>query len=153
MIVYRELFFAFRNKGTLQKKKRAWWHIFTNRARFDHVAAFYYDTLFEGWQLIEWSELGLFFGPISDAELDRYTIMLCDHDGRILRYKAKERERSKMFPWISWSYCVSGAKHLANLRSPAMTPDQLFRALLRDGGRAAFTSNLEDGDDDGVSRR
>lgn len=150
MIVYREAFYAFRAR--VKRKDRAWWQIFTQNARFDHVAAFYYDPLFEEWQLIEWSERGLFFGRISDEELDRYVVYLSMSGGRILRYKAVEPPRMMRFPPTAWSYCVSGAKHLACIRSWALTPDQLFSALQQCGAHAAFTSVLDDGDEaDGIS--
>jgi hypothetical protein len=145
MIVYREAFYAFRSRTG--KRDLAWWQIFTMRAKYDHVASFHYDAVMEVWNLIEWSEWGLFYGVVSDKELDNYVVFLLTAGGAILRYKAKEGKTRLRFPPISWSYCVSGAKHHANIRSWVLTPDQLFRALRRRGASAAFTAVLEENGD------
>lgn len=150
MIYYREAFYAFR--ATMPDKPPwAWWRIFTHRGRFDHVSVFYFDHEFGHWILTEWSEFGMFTGIIADVELDAYVVYLLTGGGRILRYKAKDRRRPRLFPPIAWSYCISGAKHFANLFSFAMTPDQLERALRRDGANDAFTSVLGKDDADGIS--
>ncbi len=152
MILYREAFYVFRGKID-DAPKWAWWRIFiTKNAKYDHVSSFYYDTEFDVWNLIEWSEFGTFYGVLRPEELDRYVVLILTGGGAILRYKAKDRRKPFLFPPIAWSYCISCAKHLANISHPALTPDQLFRALRRGGASDACTSVMQDGDEDGISQ-
>ncbi len=136
MIVYRDVFFCFHG----HRPGKRWWNYFLHFSRFQHVSAFYYDPAFEQWVGIEWTHLGLFYGIWTDDEIPAYVTQIKMAGGEILRYKAKERVRN--FPLLGFGYCVSGAKHLANIRSPAVTPDQLFCALRRRGACGAFTSVL-----------
>ncbi len=142
MIAYREVFYVFHCGEGYPPR---WYVAFRRNADYHHVSAFYYDVVFEHWNLIEWTELGLFYGIIDDHELDMYVTLSKLNGGEILRYKAIEKP-TQYLPSFGADYCVAGAKHLANIKSWALTPDQLFSALQRRGARAAFTAVQQGGD-------
>ncbi len=143
MILYRDAFYAFHPMAGMAPPGwlPVWWQMFRSRARFRHTSYFYYDAQFERWICVEWSTIGMFSGIIMDDELDHYVALLDVLGGEILRYKARNDDHRT--PFWSFSYCVSGCKHLANLGSWAATPDQLFRALRRAGARGAFFSDTK----------
>lgn len=140
MILYRDAFYAFHPQMGIKPPGwlPVWWRWFRDKARFRHCSYFYYDAEFSKWICVEWSMLGMFAGIMYGRELDAYVSLIDIHGGEILRYKAKDHEDD--VPAWSFSYCVSGCKHLANLTSWAATPDQLFRALRADGACGAFFS-------------
>jgi hypothetical protein len=150
MILYRNYHFAFHGLQTAEKIGHRWYTRLAKArgSRFIHVSAFYYDPRFSVWQVIEWSPHGTFFGAWDDHLLDTYLAIIFENGGRTLQYRAKESSMRRL-PVFGFDYCVTAAKQLANIRSWALTPDQLFCALQRRGAHASFESLIPEGEVDG----
>ena len=103
-----------------------------------------YDPLHKKWLLLDWN-LYLFIPKIlSDEEADMVFSMMY-RGATFVRFKrtlpASGTTRSPVL------YCVSMVKHILGVKSWAITPFQLYCALLFAGGQEIVPKPLADKDD------
>jgi hypothetical protein len=130
-----EWFFAFYDPPG----PRRWWDWFT-RPGFRHVLAFGFVAKHRVWVFLDWTASGLTAYLARDAEVDALICYMIRHDGRVLRMAKPDRDRPRVAGprWPAPFYCVTAVKHVAGIRSWALTPWQLFGTLQRRGATELF---------------
>jgi hypothetical protein len=114
-----------------------WWRTFLLKAKYEHCYVFGYDQNIDVWVVMEWLSTGIEICHSRGEEIDNLVVITIERGGFILR--AETQSVSQPYPRFSFSYCVTGIKHLLNLHGWWIhTPDQLFRALLKIGARVSF---------------
>lgn len=113
-----------------------WWRWWQEKfgSRFSHVAGFWYDTFNDQWIMVDWPNDGTRVGVIQTEDFDQYIAAVTAVGSKFLIYAPGRIPNS--FP--HWNLCTSGAAGLANIRHWGLTPDSLYRALLRHGAKPSF---------------
>ena len=102
---------------------------------FRHAIAFGYDTDKQLWLVVDWGKHGLKSRILSNEEVDQLIAFVERHKGCFLLVRAqKARFRFPMMP----CWCVTAIRHLLGIRTPLLTPWQLYCALRRRGGAPIF---------------
>lgn len=123
---------------------RRWWDWFT-RPGFRHVLAFGFVAQHRIWVFVDWTATGLSVFLARDGEVDAL-ICYMRRSGRILRMPAPARGKAPLqgLRWPAPFYCVTAVKHVAGIRSWAVTPWQLFGTLQRQGAVELFLQAKEE---------
>jgi hypothetical protein len=119
-----------------------WWHYFL-KPGFRHCLAFGFDG--RCWLQVDCMLNLLDVRSFANAEMTLVLEILASHDAVILA--ARRRSVVSHATPRAFVYCVSTVKHLLGLRSKALTPYFLYRALLRQGAQVIdLKESKHDGD-------
>jgi hypothetical protein len=99
---------------------------------FKHVSAFGYYAGFKAWLIYDVQWRGTRLLMIPHSEDGKQIIAGWTDDCEIVKI-ARGEKRSALSSRIGL-YCVSAIKHLIGLRCVAVTPSDLYRHILRNGG-------------------
>jgi len=113
-----------------------WWRWWMEKfgTRFSHVAGFWFDRENQCWLMIDWPNDGTRIGIIDPGDFDSYIAALTAVGSKFLMYRPSRTPNAVPH----WNLCTSGAAHFANIRHWGLTPDNLYRALLRNGAEPSF---------------
>lgn len=112
-----------------------WWPIC--RPGFRHVAAFGYDAEQAVWLLYDVCLARTHIRALSSAQMDAWVLAL-PAGRRIVCFAGTDAAPRRIGFW-----CTTAVSHLLGVRTRALRPEALYRDLLAQGARPAFTSEAE----------
>lgn len=121
--------------GFVKAPPKHWFDYIRPFARYRHCFAFGFDGVHDRWLMVDFQVRGTTITILEGHELDDLIVRL-KMNGEILQ--ARPFKRKHVFPRLAVSYCVAGVAQVVNLPGNPITPDGLFRALRKNGGRVAF---------------
>ena len=95
-----------------------------------------YDPSLRFWYLVDWGLYNLNIDIATDEEITDLIQLIITSDAHAL--KVVRKHQTSQVPRSIVFYCVSAAKHLVGSLSWAVTPRQLYCALLKDGAEPIF---------------
>jgi hypothetical protein len=113
-------------------EKQSRWHIFT-RPGWRHVLAFGWSG--DRWIIVDPMSHRMGVMAVEGKQLDEMIVGFGLMNAKILRMKRAGIHRLRAWEPL---YCVSVIKHLLGLDGFALTPEQLYRLMLRRGAVPAF---------------
>lgn len=107
---------------------------------FRHAIAFGYDVDKKLWVSLDWGKRGLGITLMNDDECDRLVAFVERHNGCFLQYDGTRAiYRMPLMP----CWCVTAIRHLLGIRTPLLTPWQLYCALVKRGAQPIFERSRE----------
>lgn len=120
--------------GFRGKHAGGWLRLFEPGYR--HVFALHFCAEHHCWLLFDPSFNGLRVAALSRRELWDLLVECWLDGGRFVKFTAHERRISRPLLFVS---CVTAVKRLLGIRGCALSPHQLYRYLLANGGEPVFT--------------